>query len=72
MLASFGLNFSTISERQVLLLLVCNAELYRIEHTDCFDWLRGCAPQNIHAVCTDPPYGLIEFGKPRKKLCLTC
>jgi site-specific DNA-methyltransferase (adenine-specific) len=35
---------------------------YQINHADCFDWLRGCAPQTIHAVCTDPPYGLIEFS----------
>jgi site-specific DNA-methyltransferase (adenine-specific) len=32
-------------------------------HADCFDWLRGCPPQAIHAVCTDPPYGLIEFSE---------
>src|SRR6266545_3237017 len=30
-------------------------------HADCFDWLRGRAPHSIHAVCTDPPYGLLEF-----------
>jgi len=29
---------------------------------DCFDWLRGCAPRSIHAVVTDPPYGLIEYS----------
>ena len=34
----------------------------QIYHADCFDWLRGCSPQTIHAVCTDPPYGLIEFS----------
>ncbi len=36
---------------------------YEIHLADCFDWLRGCAPQSIHAVCTDPPYGLIEFSE---------
>ena len=35
---------------------------YQIYHADCFDWLCGCPPQTIHAVCTDPPYGLIEFS----------
>ena len=30
-------------------------------HADCFDWLRGRSPHSIHAVCTDPPYGLLEF-----------
>ncbi len=36
---------------------------YQIHHADCFDWLRACSPQTIHAVCTDPPYGLIEFSE---------
>ncbi len=35
------------------------AELY---HTDCFDWLAGRAPQSIHAIVTDPPYGLREYS----------
>ena len=34
---------------------------YSIIHADCFDWLREQPPASIHAVCTDPPYGLIEF-----------
>ena len=36
---------------------------YQIRQADCFDWLRACPPQTIHAVCTDPPYGLIEFSE---------
>ena len=36
---------------------------YQIHHADCFDWLRACPPQTLHAVCTDPPYGLIEFSE---------
>jgi hypothetical protein len=36
---------------------------YEIHLADCFDWLRGCPPQTLHAVCTDPPYGLIEFSE---------
>src|SRR5437016_2233285 len=28
---------------------------------DCFDWLRERKPQSLQAVCTDPPYGLLEF-----------
>ena len=36
---------------------------YQIHQADCFDWLRACPPQTIHAVCTDPPYGLIEFSE---------
>lgn len=36
---------------------------YKIFHADCRDWLHACAPNSIHAVCTDPPYGLIEFSE---------
>lgn len=28
---------------------------------DCFDWLRTCEPRSIHAIVTDPPYGLLEY-----------
>lgn len=31
-------------------------------HADCFDWLRSRQEQSIHAVVTDPPYGLIEYS----------
>jgi site-specific DNA-methyltransferase (adenine-specific) len=34
---------------------------YSLVHADCFDWFREQPPASIHAVCTDPPYGLIEF-----------
>lgn len=36
---------------------------YRLHHRDCFDWLNAQEPNTIHAVCTDPPYGLIEFSQ---------
>jgi DNA modification methylase len=29
--------------------------------TDCFDWLAQREPDSIHAVITDPPYGLLEY-----------
>jgi site-specific DNA-methyltransferase (adenine-specific) len=29
--------------------------------TDCFDWLAQREPCSIHAVVTDPPYGLVEY-----------
>ena len=35
--------------------------LYQTFHADCFDWLRERQPHSLHAVCTDPPYGLLEF-----------
>ena len=36
---------------------------YRLHHADCFAWLRECEPASIHAVCTDPPYGVLEFTR---------
>mgnify|MGYP001579659266 FL=1 len=29
--------------------------------TDCFNWLRDQQPNTVHAVLTDPPYGLFEY-----------
>lgn len=29
---------------------------------DCLAWLEGRDPESIHAVVTDPPYGLIEYS----------
>ncbi|HWC58902.1 MAG TPA: site-specific DNA-methyltransferase [Verrucomicrobiae bacterium] len=37
--------------------------MYQTHHADCFDWLRARAPRSLHAVCTDPPYGVLEFTK---------
>lgn len=38
-------------------------------HTDCFDWLSSCDRNSIHAVVTDPPYGLVEYtAKEQSKL----
>ncbi|MEQ6561413.1 DNA methyltransferase [Pseudomonas aeruginosa] len=30
-------------------------------HTDCFDWLASQPAASVHAVVTDPPYGLVEY-----------
>jgi hypothetical protein len=35
--------------------------MHRLIHANCFDWLRECPPHSLHAVCTDPPYGVLEF-----------
>jgi DNA modification methylase len=35
--------------------------MYHLHHANCFNWLRERPPQSLHAVCTDPPYGLLEF-----------
>ena len=30
-------------------------------HADCFDWLSGLRENTLHAVVTDPPYGVKEY-----------
>jgi len=35
-------------------------ELYRAE---CFEWLTQRPADSIHAVITDPPYGIKEFTR---------
>src|SRR5512139_70170 len=32
-----------------------------IYHADCFDWIDQQEDSTIHAVVTDPPYGLYEY-----------
>lgn len=32
-------------------------------HADCFDWLASREEASIHAVVTDPPYGLTEYSQ---------
>jgi DNA modification methylase len=34
----------------------------RLIHSDCFDWLESQEDHSIHAVVTDPPYGLHEYA----------
>jgi DNA modification methylase len=33
----------------------------RLFECDCFEWLAERQPRSIHAVVTDPPYGLVEY-----------
>jgi len=35
---------------------------YRLLHQNCLDWFRSQPAHSIHAVCTDPPYGIVEFS----------
>jgi len=37
--------------------------LYSLHHGDCVEWLGRQPANSIEAVCTDPPYGLVEFSK---------
>jgi site-specific DNA-methyltransferase (adenine-specific) len=32
-----------------------------ILHADCFEWLSRIPENSIHAVVTDPPYGMTNF-----------
>jgi site-specific DNA-methyltransferase (adenine-specific) len=41
--------------------------LYEVVHADCFDWLEDRAANSIHAVVTDPPYGLREYTPEEKR-----
>jgi DNA modification methylase len=34
---------------------------YTLHHANCFEWLKEQAPNSFHGVCTDPPYGVVEF-----------
>jgi DNA modification methylase len=34
---------------------------------DCMDWLRSQQPNTIHAVVTDPPYGLQEYSEEQQE-----
>jgi site-specific DNA-methyltransferase (adenine-specific) len=36
-------------------------------HADCFAWLKQRGENSIHAVVTDPPYGLVEYSKSEQK-----
>jgi site-specific DNA-methyltransferase (adenine-specific) len=33
----------------------------KLYNADCFEWLRSQPPNSIHAIVTDPPYGLFEY-----------
>ena len=35
--------------------------LYTIHHTDALAWLAAADENSIHAVVTDPPYGVVEY-----------
>ena len=35
----------------------------KLLHEDCLLWLEKQAPNSVHAVVTDPPYGLVEYSE---------
>ena len=34
---------------------------YELVFGDAFNWLKSASPRSVHAVVTDPPYGLVEY-----------
>lgn len=40
---------------------------YALHHGDAFAWMVARAPNSVHAVVTDPPYGLKEFSEVEKR-----
>lgn len=43
--------------------------LTKLYHADCFTWLARQPERSVHAVVTDPPYGLVEYtAKEQEKL----
>jgi site-specific DNA-methyltransferase (adenine-specific) len=34
---------------------------YELQHGDCFEWLRQQPENSFQGVCTDPPFGIVEF-----------
>lgn len=47
---AFSLGFETVPLRSSLLV-----------HADCFHWMRRAPEASIHAIVTDPPYGVREY-----------
>src|SRR5581483_2029609 len=43
----------------------------KLYHADCFDWLASQSHNSIHAIVTDPPYGLLEYS-PEQQQKLRC
>lgn len=49
-----------LSESEVSIVFhIGRATLFNV---DCLDWLDDRAPNSVHAVVTDPPYGLVEYS----------
>ena len=40
---------------------------YKLVHDDCFSWLKRAKGRSVHAVVTDPPYGLKEYTPPEQE-----
>ncbi len=43
-----------------------HAVLYELHQGDCIAWMRQAKPSSIHAIVTDPPYGMKEYSEEEK------
>lgn len=34
---------------------------FDLHNANCFEWLKAQTPNSFHGVCTDPPFGIVEF-----------
>jgi len=41
---------------------VVRRKMYSLHLSDAFAWLKAAARNSVHAVVTDPPYGLVEYN----------
>ena len=39
---------------------------YQLVEEDCFAWMDHCSANSVHAIVTDPPYGLKEYTAQEK------
>lgn len=41
---------------------VCSFDKSLIVHADCFEWMGRISKESVHAIVTDPPYGIKEYN----------
>src|SRR5687768_13296439 len=49
--------------RQVIAPETALKSLHQIFRIDAFEWLQAAPMNSIHAIVTDPPYGLVEYSE---------
>lgn len=58
-----GFSYEPLPEKDVVAPLVTTYGKSTLVKQDCFTWLGNQSANSIHAVVTDPPYGLIEYSE---------
>lgn len=61
-----GQGYPIKQEKQELTNSTSHKTQYELEHCDCFKWLEERRSNSIHAIVTDPPYGLKEYTATEK------